>query len=159
MIPKPRNPSFAKRSLLYTEAMILAFYQDAMAALLARRRRISKSEGWNVVEGIFDRSSSRSTTWLRIMVRSCSMEMPSSSARTRNAFSEATQWMRATRWSASRARSSICPKMMPEAPVSATVRFRVEDDWASEGTRKLYEYGGGVGFGVSETEPYCCHAS
>jgi len=42
--------------------------------------KISRSDGWNVVTGTLFRSSSRSTTWLRIMVRSCATEIPSSSA-------------------------------------------------------------------------------
>ena len=41
---------------------------------------MSKSDGWNVVTGTLVRSSSRSTTWLRIMVRSWAIEIPSSSA-------------------------------------------------------------------------------
>src|SRR6266403_5993760 len=45
-----------------------------------RSLRTSRSEGWNVVTGTLFRSSSRSTTWLRIIVRSWSTELPSSSA-------------------------------------------------------------------------------
>ena len=50
-------------------------------------------------------------------------EMESSSARTRREFSEATKETRVTRSSASRARRSSRPKIAPEAPVMATVRF------------------------------------
>ena len=48
--------------------------------LPASSRRMSRSEGWNVVTGTLFKSSSRSTTWLRIRVRNWSTDTPNSSA-------------------------------------------------------------------------------